>query len=218
MSLPMSEIQAKICGLTTPDMVRASLDAGAAFIGFMIYPKSPRYIEPKAARPLAQLAHGRAKTVAIVVNPNVALIETVLTDLVPDYIQLHGQETPQFCAALQARGVGVIKVFGISTQDDVLPVSAYDDSVDMILFDAKPPKDASRPGGLGEPFDWSILKGFKSKLPWMLSGGLNPTNVRQACAATGAKMVDVSSGVESAPGLKDSALIAAFMAALNSDT
>jgi phosphoribosylanthranilate isomerase len=218
MSSLMSEIQAKICGLTTPAMVHASLDAGAAFIGFMIYPKSPRYIEPKAARALAQLANGRAKTVAIVVDPNDALIEAVLTDLAPDFIQLHGQETPQFCAALRARGVGVIKVFGISTQDDLMPIGAYKGSVDMVLFDAKPPKDASRPGGLGEPFDWNILKGFKSKLPWMLSGGLNPTNVRLACAATGAKMVDVSSGVESAPGLKDSALIAAFMAALNSDT
>jgi phosphoribosylanthranilate isomerase len=218
MSSPMSAIQAKICGLTTSEMVHASLDGGATFIGFMIYPKSPRYIEPKAARPLAQLAMGRAKTVAIMVNPDDVLIETVLTDLAPDFIQLHGKETPQLCADLRARGVGVIKVFGISTPDDLLPVSPYDDSVDMILFDAKPPKDASRPGGLGEPFDWSILKGFKSKLPWMLSGGLNPANVRQACAATGAKMVDVSSGVESAPGLKDSALIAAFMAALNSDT
>jgi phosphoribosylanthranilate isomerase len=218
MSSPMSDIQAKICGLTTTDMVHASLDAGAAFIGFMIYPKSPRFIDPKSARPFAQLANGRAKTVAIVVDPDEALIEAVLTDLAPDYIQLHGQETPQFCAALRARGVGVIKVFGISTQDDLMPIVAYVDSVDMVLFDAKPPKDASRPGGLGEPFDWSILQGFKSKLPWMLSGGLNPANVRQACAATGAKMVDVSSGVESAPGLKDSALIAAFMAALNSDT
>lgn len=214
----MTAIQAKICGLTTPEMVIAALDAEADYIGFMIFPKSPRHIEPAAARPLAQLAAGRAKTVAIVVNPDAALIDAVLSDLNPDFIQLHGQETPQFCEAIRARGVGVIKVFGISTAADLVPVARYEDSVDMILFDAKPPKDASRPGGLGEPFDWSILKGFASTLPWMLSGGLTPQTVRHACTATGAKMVDVSSGVERAPGLKDSGLIAAFMAAVKSDT
>jgi phosphoribosylanthranilate isomerase len=218
MSLPMGAIKAKICGLTTPNIVNTALDAGADYIGFMIFPKSPRHIEPAAARPLAEMAKGRAKTVAIVVNPDPALIDTILTDLHPDFIQLHGQETPAFCDEVRARGVGVIKVFGISTTDDLAPVASYEDSVDMILFDAKPPKDASRPGGLGEPFDWSILQNYYSKLPWMLSGGLNPTNVKQACALTGAKMVDVSSGVESAPGLKDSALIVAFMAALSSDT
>jgi phosphoribosylanthranilate isomerase len=216
--MPMQKIQAKICGLTTPEHVNAALAAGADYIGFMIYPASPRNIAPIEARPLAQLAAGRAKTVAIVVDPDDALIDIIIRDLEPDYIQLHGQETQVFCETVRARGVGVIKVFGVSTAADLTPVAAYEDSVDMVLFDAKPPKDASRPGGLGEPFDWNILKGFTSKLPWMLSGGLNPANVRLACAATGAKMVDVSSGVESAPGLKDSALIAAFMAALNSDT
>jgi phosphoribosylanthranilate isomerase len=214
----MQKVQAKICGLTTPEHVNAALDAGAHYIGFMIYPNSPRNISPTDAKPLAALAKGRAQTVAIVVNPDGELIDAVLNDLAPDYIQLHGQETPDFCAALRARGVGVIKVFGVSTVQDLEPISAYYDSVDMLLFDAKPPKDASRPGGLGEPFDWNILKGFETKLPWMLSGGLNPFNVRGACEATGAKMVDVSSGVESAPGIKDSTLIRAFMAALNSDT
>ncbi len=214
----MTKIQAKICGLTTRHHVITSLDAGADYIGFMIFPRSPRNISPADAKPLTALAKGRAKTVAIVVNPDEALITAILNDLGPDYIQLHGQETPQFCAQLRARGVGVIKVFGISTEHDLEPIAAYEDSVDMLLFDAKAPKNATRPGGLGEPFDWNVLKKFESKVPWMLSGGLNPTNVRQACVATGAKMVDVSSGVESAPGLKDDALIRAFMAAVNTDT
>jgi phosphoribosylanthranilate isomerase len=108
-------------------------------------------------------------------------------------------------------------VFGISEASDLIAVAAYEGDVDIILFDAKPPKDASRPGGLGEPFDWTILKGYTAKVPWMLSGGLTSANVAQACRQTGAKMVDVSSGVETAPGLKDKALIASFMAALNSD-
>jgi phosphoribosylanthranilate isomerase len=210
-------IQAKICGLTTTETVDAALDAGAAFIGFMIFPKSPRYITPSDARPLADMAKGRAKTVAIVVNPDEALIDDIFTNLAPDYIQLHGQEMPDMCDRLRARGVGVIKVFGISTAGDLNPVVGYEDHVDIILFDAKAPKDASRPGGLGEPFDWNILQGFTSKVPWMLGGGLNPANVASACRQTGAKMVDVSSGVESAAGLKDVGLIAAFMAALNSD-
>jgi phosphoribosylanthranilate isomerase len=213
----MPAIQAKICGLTTPETVAAALNAGAAFIGFMIFPKSPRYITPSGAQPLANMAKGRAKTVAIVVNPDDSLIDDILTNLAPDYIQLHGQETPALCDALRARGLGVIKVFGISSAADLAPICAYEDHVDIILFDAKAPKEASRPGGLGEPFDWNILKDFKSKVPWMLGGGLNAANVAQACRRTGAKMVDVSSGVESAPGLKDNALIAAFMAALNSD-
>jgi phosphoribosylanthranilate isomerase len=210
-------IQTKICGLTTPETVAAALDAGAAFIGFMVFTKSPRYIPPTQAKPLADMAQGRAKTVAIVVNPDEALIYDILTNFAPDYIQLHGQETPAMCDALRARGVGVIKVFGISTTQDLALVSAYEDHCDIILFDAKAPKDASRPGGLGEPFDWSILNGFTSKVPWMLGGGLNPANVAEACRQTGAKMVDVSSGVESGAGVKDVALIAAFMAALNSD-
>jgi phosphoribosylanthranilate isomerase len=211
-------IQAKICGLTTPETVTAALHAGAAFIGFMIFPKSPRYITPTQAKPLADMAKGRAKTVAIVVNPDEALIDDILTNLAPDYVQLHGQETPAMCDALRARGVGVIKVFGISSAADLEDVKAFEDHCDIILFDAKAPKDASRPGGLGEPFDWDILKDFASDVPWMLSGGLTPGNVAQACARTGAKMVDVSSGVESSAGVKDAGLIAAFMAALNSDT
>jgi phosphoribosylanthranilate isomerase len=208
----------KICGLREAAHVIGALEAGAAYIGFMIFQNSPRYISPRDAKPLALLARGRAKTVAIVVDPDEELIDEILSELSPDFIQLHGNETPAHCAALRARGVGVIKVFGVSDVADLDPVRDYEDHVDMILFDAKPPPNASRPGGLGEPFDWTILQGFVSNVPWMLSGGLTTANVAQACLATGAQMVDVSSGVETAPGVKDNGLIAGFMAALNSDT
>jgi phosphoribosylanthranilate isomerase len=141
----------------------------------------------------------------------------VIEGLRPDYIQLHGNESIEFCNEVRDLGVGVIKALGVSQKSDLEQASVYMNWVDMILFDAKPPKSSDITGGWGHAFDWSILKGFESQTPWMLSGGLTPTNVRAACIATGAKMVDVSSGVESARGLKDSALIADFMAALNSD-
>jgi phosphoribosylanthranilate isomerase len=213
----MPPIQVKICGLTTQAHVATALDGGVDFIGFMIFPKSPRHIEPFAARPLAEMADGRAKTVAILVNPDDELITKVLSDLNPDYIQLHGGETPQFCAALRSRGVGVVKAFGVSDRADLGHVQPYLDAVDMILFDAKPPTQADIPGGLGEPFDWAILKGYEAPVPWFLSGGLTLGNVMEAVNATGAKMVDVSSGVESARGLKDDALMRAFLTAAKQD-
>jgi phosphoribosylanthranilate isomerase len=214
----MSEIQAKICGLKAAGHVATALDGGAAYIGFIIFPGSPRYVAPAVARPLAVMATGRAKTVAVVVNPDDALINDVLTDLRPDFIQLHGAETPAFCAKLRARGVGVIKAFGISDTADLAQIALYEDSIDMILLDAKPPKDAGMPGGLGHIFDWRVLENLKTTLPWFLSGGLTLANVRDACTQTGAKMVDLSSGVETAPGLKNDALITAFLANLNTDT
>lgn len=213
----MRPLQVKICGLTTKAHVDTALDGGVDFIGFMTFPKSPRHIEPKAARPLADLAAGRAETVSIMVNPDEDLIEIVLRDLRPDYIQLHGTETPQFCAALRSRGVGVIKAFGVSSSADLQHVQPYLGAVDMILFDAKPPVQADIPGGLGEPFDWAVLKDYETAVPWFLSGGLTPANVMAAVNATGAKMVDVSSGVERARGLKDDALIRAFLAAAKAD-
>jgi phosphoribosylanthranilate isomerase len=214
----MSIIKAKICGLKEAGHVATALRGGAAYIGFIIFPKSPRHIAPADARPLAMMAAGIAQTVAVVVNPDEALIDAVLSDLKPDYIQLHGSETPAFCADVRARGVGVIKAFGIATAADLEPIGSYQSSVDMILLDAKPPTDAKMPGGLGHVFDWRVVSQLNTLLPWMLSGGLTMNNVREACTQTGAKMVDVSSGVESAPGLKNDALITAFMAALNTDT
>jgi phosphoribosylanthranilate isomerase len=213
----MTSTQVKICGLTTAGHVTTALDAGADYIGFMNFAKSPRHIEPAAARPLAELATGRAKTVSIMVDPDESMINTTLIDLQPDYIQLHGKESPAFCAALRGRGVGVIKAFGVSQASDLDQIQPYLNRVDMILFDAKPPIDGGITGGLGHVFDWEILKGFTTSLPWFLSGGLTVANVAHAVHVTGAKMVDVSSGVERARGLKDDALIAAFMAAVKTD-
>jgi phosphoribosylanthranilate isomerase len=213
----MTSALVKICGLTNAGHVMTALDNGADFIGFMNFAKSPRHIEPKAARPLAELAKGRAKTVSIMVDPDQAMIDTTLEDLHPDYIQLHGSETPQYCAALRAQGVGVIKAFGVSSATDLDQIQPYLGSVDMILFDAKPPKNGGITGGLGHVFEWEILEGFTASVPWFLSGGLTVANVANAIHVTGAKMVDVSSGVERARGLKDDALIAAFMAAVKTD-
>lgn len=214
----MKDSEVKICGLKEPRHVAAALRHEADYIGFIIFPNSPRHIAPADARPLAMMAAGLAKTVAVVVDPDALLVETILRDLRPDYIQLHGHESPQFCADLRARGVGVIKALGISTAEDVANVSVYDGHVDMTLLDAKPPKGATRSGGLGHTFDWSLLQGLTITTPWMLSGGLTITNVHDAIAATGAKMLDLSSGVETAPGVKDEAMIGAFLDALKTDT
>ena len=213
----MSHIQAKICGLTHAHHVATALLHEAAFLGFVTFPNSPRHISPTDARPLAKMATGLARTVSVLVNPDALLIDAVLKDLKPDYIQLHGTETPEYCAQLRRRGVGVIKAFGISKPSDLTHLAAYHGHVDMILFDAKPPQNAAMPGGLGHAFDWTILQNLTLSIPWFLSGGLNSANIAQAVAITGAKMVDVSSGVEMSPGLKHDALIAAFMAALKTD-
>lgn len=213
----MEQVHVKICGLTTVAQVTTALDVGANYIGFMTFPKSPRHLSTEDAGALAALTIGRAKSVSVLVNPSEDLIARVLEDIKPDYVQLHGSETPQFCASLQARGVGVIKAFGVSGADDLDLVSPYLGAIDMVLFDARPPKDALRPGGLGQVFDWTVLKDLDLPVPWFVSGGLNASNVRQACKVSGAKMVDVSSGVESAAGLKDDALMRAFMAAVKTD-
>jgi phosphoribosylanthranilate isomerase len=213
----MLSVQVKICGLTTPDMVAAALDAGAAYIGFMNFALSPRHIEPQKAKPLADMAKGRAETVSIMVAPSLDMVKAVIADLAPDYIQLHGNESIEFCESVRDLGVGVIKALGVSQKSDLEEAIHYMDWVDMILFDAKPPNTSEITGGWGHTFDWSILHDYHLPVPWMLSGGLTSANVGQAIAQTGAKMVDVSSGVEHTRGLKDSALISAFMAALNSD-
>ena len=214
----MKIAQAKICGLTTSGQVATALNAGADYVGFMSFPPSPRHIEPKDARPLAVQASERAKIVSVLVDPSDALLTCVLDDLLPDYIQLHGSEPPEFCAALRARGVGVIKAFGIATATDLDQIPSYIGAIDMVLLDAKPPAEATRPGGLGHPFDWTILQAFDPAVPWFLSGGLTANNVALGVHVSGAKLVDVSSGVETIRGLKDDALMMAFMAALNTDT
>ena len=207
--------QAKICGLSDRQTVGDALAWGAAFIGFVTFPESPRHILPADARPLAKMAAGMARTVSVVVDPDDVLLDQVLTGLRPDFLQLQGSESPERCAAIKARGVGIIRAFGISQRQDLEQIKPFLAIVDYLLFDAKAPKGAKRPGGLGHVFDWTILQDFQCPSPWFLSGGLTPENVAQAVRQTGAPLVDVSSGVERAPGLKDSARIASFMQALN---
>jgi phosphoribosylanthranilate isomerase len=203
---------AKICGLSTPEAVRAALDGRAAFVGFMFFDRSPRNIAPDLAARLAAPARGRAKVVAVTVDPDDASLDRIAAVLKPDLIQLHGAETPQRAAQIAARtGAGVIKVTPISESADIDLAGAYDGLVDHLMFEGKPPKDADRPGGIGASFDWSLLAGRRFERPWFLAGGLDPWNLAEAVRLSGAPLVDVSSGVERGAGLKDPGLISAFL-------
>ncbi|MDE2362958.1 MAG: phosphoribosylanthranilate isomerase [Hyphomicrobiales bacterium] len=204
----------KICGISTAPTLAAALDAGADMVGFVFFGPSPRNVTPAAAAALAARVEGRARKVALTVDADDATIDAIVTALRPDLLQLHGREAPARAAALRARtGLPVMKALGVSTAADLAPVGAYEGAVDWLLFDAKPPKDATRPGGNALAFDWTILDGLKTGLPWLLSGGLDPLNVAEALTMTRAPGVDVSSGVESAPGVKDEAKIRAFVRA-----
>jgi len=207
--------QAKICGLSTPETVRAALDGGAAFIGFMFFDASPRNIAPDAAGRLAAAVRSRAKTVAVTVDADDAALDRIVLHLAPDLIQLHGKETPARARQIAQRtGAGVIKVLSVSESRDLDAARDFESVVDHLMFDAKPPRDASRPGGLGTRFDWDILTGRRFERPWFLAGGLDPWNVTEAISRTQAPLVDVSSGVERGAGLKDPALISAFLDAV----
>jgi phosphoribosylanthranilate isomerase len=206
---------AKICGLTTPESVSAALEGGASHIGFVIFDASPRAITPQAAARLAERARGRARIVAVTVDPDDALLEHIAAVLKPDLIQLHGRESPARVAAVAARtGAQTIKVIAISEAADLGHAAAFEGAAQHLMFETKPPKDAERPGGLGAPFDWSLLVGSRFQQPWFLAGGLDPWNVAQALRVTGAPLADVSSGVERGPGVKDPALISAFLEAV----
>ncbi len=207
---------AKICGLSTPEAVAAAIEGRAGFVGFMFFDKSPRNIAPDLAGQLAAPARtAGVKVVAVTVDPDDAALERIIAGLKPDLIQLHGSETPGRAAEIRARtGLGIIKVLPVSEAADLAPAWGYEPFADHMMFDAKPPKDADRPGGLGAKFDWTILKGRSFPRPYFLAGGLDPWNVAEAVAASGAPLVDVSSGVERGPGVKDPALISAFLAAL----
>lgn len=205
-------VDAKICGLTTPDAVDAAIAGGAHWLGFVVFRPSPRHVDPAAAGALAEPARGKADIVAVTVNADDALLAEIRDHLRPDWIQLHGSEDPKRVRAAKAcAGKGVVKALPIREAGDLEAANAFADAADMLLFDAKPPKGASRPGGWGEAFDWTLLDGAAISRPWLLSGGLTPANVRAAVSASGAGAVDVSSGVESAPGVKDNALIARFL-------
>jgi phosphoribosylanthranilate isomerase len=209
-------VTAKICGLSTPEAVRAALDGRASHLGFMFFSKSPRNIAPDAAGRLAAPVRGRGvKIVAVVVDPNDAEVDQILAGLQPDLLQLHGKETPSRVREIAARtGVGVIKVVPVAEASDLTAAAAYETLVEHLMFETKPPRDADRPGGLGVSFDWTLLAGRRFARPWFLAGGLDPWNVAEAVAASGAPMLDVSSGVERGPGLKDPALITAFLDAV----
>lgn len=204
----------KICGLKTPETVRAALEAGADMLGFVFFPKSPRAVSPQEAAALAAPARGRAQIVALSVDADDAALETIVAALAPDVIQAHGKETPERCAAIGARfAVPVMKALGVAERADLETIPAYAAVCGRLLIDAKPPKGAALPGGNGVAFDWRLLDGFAPGVPWLLSGGLTAQNVAQALRLTRAPGVDVSSGVETAPGVKDAAKIAAFVAA-----
>lgn len=204
-------VDVKICGLSDSAGVAASLDSGARWIGFNFFPKSPRYVTTERAAALAAPARGRAETVAIVVDPDDALLSAIAATLAPDWVQLHGRETPARAAAVKrfARR-GVIKAIGIARAEDFADVEQHASVADLILFDAKAPAGAAMPGGLGTAFDWKLMQGRRVGKPWLLSGGLTPDNVAEAVRESSAAAVDVSSGVESAPGVKDPALIKRF--------
>ena len=204
--------ETKICGLSTPETVQAALDGGAAFVGFVFFAASPRVIEPDLAGRLAAPARGRARIVAVTVDADDASLDRIMRELNPDLIQLHGRETPSRAREIAHRtGAGVIKVLPVATAIDVDAARAYDGLVDHLMFEAKPAPDAERPGGLGQTFDWSLISGRRFERPHILAGGLDPWNVAQAVQASGAPIVDVSSGVERGAGLKDAGLISAFL-------
>lgn len=206
-------MRAKICGLTTPEAIEAAADAGAAYIGFVFFPKSPRNISLAEAEVLALSVPPGIVKVALTVNADDALIDEIAA-LPIDMFQLHGAETPARVAEVKARtGLPVMKAIGVADATDLDRISDYDGVADQILVDAKPPKGGEVPGGNGLAFDWRLIEGRDWAGPWMLAGGLDPNNVAAAVRLTGAAQIDVSSGVESAPGVKDVAEIRAFMKA-----
>lgn len=208
-------VSVKICGLSDPEAVNAALTGGAAYVGFVFFAKSPRCVTAEAAARLAAPARGRARVVAVTVDPSDAELDAIAAVLKPDLIQLHGRETPARAAAIRARtGAEVIKAIPVSTSPDIDAAAAFDGSVDHLMFDAKPPEGSALPGGMGARFDWDLLKGRRFQRPWFLAGGLDPWKVADAVSRSGAPMVDVSSGVERGPGLKDPALITAFLDAV----
>jgi phosphoribosylanthranilate isomerase len=204
----------KICGLSTRETLDAALGAGADMVGFVFFPPSPRHIPFDTARELGALVQGRAKKVALTVDADDATFEAIVATLKPDILQLHGHERVERVALLKERfGLEVMKALPVETAADLAALPAYAAVCDRILFDARAPKHATRPGGLGATFDWHVLENLDLKLPFMVSGGLTAANVAEAVRVTRAGGVDVSSGVERAPGVKDPHLIERFIRA-----
>lgn len=211
----MADIDVKICGLTSVEAIEAAADAGAAYAGFVFYDHSPRNIRPREAPGLAKHVPKGMKRVGVFVEPEDSLLERAIAAARLDVVQLHGEERPERLKSIKARlDVDIWKAIPVSAASDLDRARLYRDHADMILFDARTPKASRLPGGMGIAFDWKFLSHFKHKMPWGLSGGLTAENVTEAIATTGATMLDVSSGVESEPGVKDPARISAFMEAV----
>jgi phosphoribosylanthranilate isomerase len=204
----------KICGLKTPQALDVALDSGADMVGFVFFPPSPRHLGWEAARALGQRAQGRALKVALTVDANNQMLGDIVEALKPDMLQLHGTETPERVAVVRSRfGLPVMKALPIAERKDLSPMRQYAQVADRLIFDARAPQDATRPGGLGKIFDWTLLKDINAGVPFMLSGGLDADNVAEALHVTRAPGVDVSSGVERAAGEKDPDKIRAFVRA-----
>ena len=204
----------KICGLKTPEALDVALESSADLVGFVFFAPSPRHLGLAAARLLGERANGRAGKVALTVDADDSTLRAVVEALKPDMLQLHGVETPERVAALRTRfGLPVMKALPIAERKDLSRIDLYKRVADRLIFDARAPQDATRPGGLGQPFDWTLLKGIDAGIPFMLSGGLDAGNVAEALRITRAPGIDVSSGVECAPGEKDPDKIRAFIRA-----
>ncbi|MGP6087169.1 phosphoribosylanthranilate isomerase [Antarctobacter jejuensis] len=213
----MVDVRVKICGLTRPGDMEMVAAAGASYAGLVFFPKSPRNVTIDVARALAQEAPVGLAKVGLVVNPGDDLLDEILAQVPLDMIQLHGSEPPERVTEVRARyGLPVMKAVGVAGAEDVGKLDLYQQVADQILVDAKPPKEGDLPGGNGLSFDWRLVAGRRWSRPWMLAGGLTPENVGTAIAMTGAAQVDLSSGVETAPGIKDPEKVRAFVAAARS--
>jgi phosphoribosylanthranilate isomerase len=207
----------KICGLKTPETLDVALESGADMVGFVFFAPSPRNLGLEAARLLGERVQGRAAKVALTVNASNEALADIIEALKPDMLQLHGTEPPERVAVVRSRfGLPVMKALPIAERGDLSPIRLYAKVADRLIFDARAPQDATRPGGLGHPFDWALLNGIEFGIPFMLSGGLDAGNVADAIRITGAPGVDVSSGVERSVGVKDADKIRAFIRAARS--
>jgi phosphoribosylanthranilate isomerase len=205
----------KICGLKTQEALAAALDGGASHVGFIFFPKSPRNLMPAEAGLLRTAARGRAKVVAVTVDAGDDALDAIVAAVAPDMLQLHGREDPARVAAVKARyGLPAMKALAVSTAGDLDRATPFLGIADRFLFDAKPPSGSDLPGGNGVSFDWTVLAGLDPRIDYMLSGGLNAANVGEAIRIAAPRGLDVSSGVERAPGVKDLDLIAGFFAAV----
>ena len=213
-------IRAKICGLTTLNAARTAINDSADFLGFIHFAKSPRHLTVEAMSDLMQMIRREGAAiplVSVVVDPSDDLLDALAVAVKPDMVQLHGHETPDRVADIRMRyGWPVIKAISVADAGDISAASVYESVADHLLFDARTPKDAALPGGMGLSFDWPLMRNWTGARPWLLAGGLKPDNVAEALRRTGAPMVDVSSGVESAPGVKDIRLISGFLKAVKS--